>query len=103
MRGVIGADSGYVGFTGATGGNNAIQTISNFRFSYTTPPLLTVTKSGSNALVTWPVSVATFFVLQGSPSLAGPWTDLGPPTVVGLQNQVTVPLSGTQFFRLVLR
>jgi hypothetical protein len=103
MRDVIGADSGYVGFTGATGGNNAIQTISNFRFSYTTPPVLSVTRSGANAVVSWPVSVATFFVLQGSPTVAGPWTDLGPPTVVGLQNQVTVPISGSHFFRLVLR
>jgi hypothetical protein len=103
MRNAIGADSAYVGFTGATGGLNAIQTISNFRFSYTTPPVLSVTRSGGNAIVSWPVSVATFFVLQGSPTLAGPWTDQGPSTVVGLQNQVTLPISGTHFFRLVLR
>lgn len=103
IRNAIGADSAFVGFTGATGGLNAIQTISNFRFSYTTPPVLSVTASGANAIVSWPVSVATFFVLQGSPTLAGPWTDAGSPTVVGLQNQVTVPISGTHFFRLVLR
>jgi hypothetical protein len=35
---IVGAATAYVGFTGATGGENAIQTISNFRFSYTTPP-----------------------------------------------------------------
>lgn len=104
MRSVLGADTAYVGFTGATGGENAIQTIKNFRFSYTTPPVLSVTNSGANVVVSWPVSVATFFQLQKSTTLSGPWTGAGSPTVVGLQNQVTLPASGSgQFFRLQLQ
>jgi hypothetical protein len=104
MRGVIGADTAIVGFTGATGGLNSIQTVSNFRFSYTTPPMLSVNTSGGNAVVSWPVSVSTFFQLQKSASVTGPWTSAGSPTVVGLQNQVTLPATGTsQFFRLQLQ
>jgi Immunoglobulin domain/Bacterial lectin len=104
MRSVIGADTAYVGFTGATGGENAIQTISNFRFSYSTAPVLSVTHTGGNVVVSWPVSVATFFQLQKSPTLSGPWTSAGSPTVVGLQNQVTLPATGSaQFFRLQMQ
>lgn len=104
MRSVIGADSAYVGFTGATGGDNSVQTISNFRFSYTTQPVLSAAKSGSNMVITWPVSVATLFKLQQSPSVLGPWTDVGTsPVVVGLQNKVTLPASAAaQFYRLNL-
>ncbi len=104
LRGAIGADSAYVGFTGATGGLNAIQKVSNFRFSYTTPPVLSVTHTGTSVVVAWPVSVATFFTLEKSSSLAGPWTSAGAPTVVGAQNQVTQTATGTaQFYRLVLQ
>ena len=104
MRGVIGADTAIVGFTGATGGLNAIQTVSNFRFSYTTAPILSVNTVGANVVVSWPVSVATFFQLEKSPNVTGPWTSAGSPTVVGLQNQVTLPATGTsQFFRLQLQ
>ena len=104
LRGAIGADSAYVGFTGATGGLNAIQKVSNFRFSYTTPPVLSVTHTGTSVVVAWPVSVATFFALEKSSSLAGPWTSAGAPTVVGAQNQVTQTATGTaQFYRLVLQ
>jgi hypothetical protein len=105
LRGIIGSDSAYVGFTAATGGLNAIQTISNFRFSYSTAPVLSVVRSGSNVVITWPVSVATFFVLQQSPTVNGPWTTVGtPPTVVGGQEQVTLPATGTaQFYRLLLQ
>ncbi len=101
----IGADNAYVGFTGATGGLNSIQNVSNFRFSYTTLPVLSVGHSGGNVMVNWPVSVATFFKLQQSASLLGPWTNVvTAPSLVGLQNQVTLPASGgAQFYRLLLQ
>ena len=105
MASVTGADNAYVGFTGATGGLNSIQTVSNFRFSYTTLPILSVAPSGGNVVLTWPVSVASFFELQQSPSVVGPWTNVvTAPIVVGLQNQVTLPASGgAQFYRLSLQ
>ena len=96
--------SALIGFTGATGGLNSIQKISNFRFAYTTPPTLAVNKSGANVLITWPVSVSTLFVLQQSSSVTGPWANVGTaPTIVNGQNQISVPNSGTHFYRLVLQ
>ena len=104
IRASAGADTAYVGFTGATGGENSIQTIKNFRFSYTTPPVLSVKHIGANAIISWPVSVSTFFKLQSSSSLSGPWSLAGDPTVVGLENQVSVPATGAgNFYRLVLQ
>lgn len=35
---ILGASTGYVGFTGGTGGSTATQTISNFTFTDTAPP-----------------------------------------------------------------
>jgi hypothetical protein len=101
---VSGADA-YIGFTGATGGLNAIQKVSNFRFSYTTPPVLSIMRSGTTTTLTWPVSVATFFVLQQSPTITGPWTNVGTaPTIVNGQNQVMVSgTAATQYFRLKLQ
>jgi hypothetical protein len=98
----------YVGFTAATGGLNSIQTISNFVFSYTTPPILSVAtgKTGS-VVVSWPVSVASLFVLQESATVNGPWTSAAlPQQVVNGQNQVTLtPGTGNSstFFKLSLQ
>ncbi len=103
---IVKGASALIGFTGATGGLNSIQTISNFRFSYTTPPVLSVTNSGTSVVVSWPVSVSTFFALQQGPSVTGPWTAYSgtPPTIVNGQYQATIPSpSGTQFYRLVLQ
>jgi hypothetical protein len=100
----VNGSSALVGFTGATGGLNAIQKISNFRFAYTTPPTLAVNKSGANLLISWPVSVSTLFVLQQSSSVTGPWANVGTtPTIVNGQNQVSVPNSGAHFYRLMLQ
>jgi hypothetical protein len=101
----IGSDNAYVGFTGATGGDNSSQLVSNFRFSSTTPPVLAVKRDASGVAISWPVSVASFFRLQQAPSLEGPWTAVdGTPTVANLQNIVTVQPTGTAaFYRLNLQ
>jgi hypothetical protein len=102
---IVTSAQAYIGFTGATGGLNSIQSINNFRFSYTIPPIVSVTRNGANATLSWPVGVSTFFVPQQSPSLTGPWTNIGlSPTIVNGQNQVTVPApAAVQFYRLVLQ
>lgn len=100
----VNGSSALIGFTGATGGLNSIQRFSNFRFAYTTPPILAVNKSGANALITWPVSVTTLFGLQQSSSVNGPWANVATaPTIVNGQNQVSFPLGTAQFYRLILQ
>ena len=66
----------------------------------TTPPVelpvLSITKTGSAATLSWPVGV-TGFTLESSPNLQPPWTPV--PGVTG--NTVTLPANaGTLFFRL---
>jgi hypothetical protein len=64
---------------------------------------LTATLSGSSVIVTWPnVPVLEGYSLQYSLSLTAPnWLAAGAPTVVGGNNQVTIPLTNSSsFFRL---
>jgi uncharacterized repeat protein (TIGR03803 family) len=63
-------------------------------------PQLSITVSGANVVLTWP-SLATGFTLQSTATLDSPgvWnTNLPLPVVVGEQNTVTNPISGTQQF-----
>ncbi|MCO5053429.1 MAG: hypothetical protein M9920_14165 [Verrucomicrobiae bacterium] len=64
-------------------------------------PTLTITRVGSDIRIAWPAS-ATGFGLKTSSSLPSVnWTDVAAtPTVEGDQNVVTLPATGTQFFRL---
>lgn len=67
-------------------------------------PLLTVTRSGANVLISW-VSSNAGFVLQEAPGMnASPsWSNVGLTTnTASGTNTVTVPVgSGNMFFRLV--
>lgn len=61
----------------------------------TTPPTLSISRTGDNVLISWPASV-TGFTLQSATSLTGPWT-----TVSGTaNNQITVAPSATTLYRL---
>ncbi len=64
-------------------------------------PTLTIALVGADIRITWPVDAAGF-VLKTSSSLApADWADVAAtPTVEGDQNVVTLPATGTQFFRL---
>ncbi|MBI3878576.1 MAG: hypothetical protein HY301_00730 [Verrucomicrobia bacterium] len=67
-------------------------------------PVLGVTRSGTNALISW-VTAETGFVLQTVTNLATPtaWSDAGfAPAVSGSTNVVTAPLNPAvkTFFRL---
>jgi hypothetical protein len=69
-------------------------------------PSLTAAASAGNVVISWPVAGTSSFLLYSSPTL-GPnaaWTQvLITPTVVGLNNQVSVPISSSvkaQFFQL---
>ena len=76
-------------------------------FSISFRPQLTITRDGTNAILSWPTNHAGFdytgYTLQSTTNLVSPvWTtDLPAPVVVNEQNTVTNPISGTQqFWRL---
>ncbi len=103
LPGFAGGQTAYVGFTGATGGVNATQTIQNFQ--YLPVPAVAAGKGGtSEVVVSWPASIGGY-VLQSRENLtAGTWANVAAPvTQVNDQNQVTVTATGTQFYRLVLQ
>jgi hypothetical protein len=76
-------------------------------FSLTLPtPQLTITFSGTNAIVMWPTN-ALEFTLQSTTNPVPPtvWTTISPPpyAVIYTNNVVTNTISGTnQFYRLSL-
>jgi uncharacterized repeat protein (TIGR03803 family) len=87
--------------TASAGGSHGAGTV--FRLSLQVLPRLTIVRSGTNAILTWPTN-ATGFTLKSTTDL-GPtavWTTNSPaPVVVNGQNTVTNPFSGTRkFYRL---
>jgi len=65
-------------------------------------PTLTIARSGSDVIMSWPVDGSAGFDLESSVSLTSPsWTGAGSPFVVGTNNVVTNAISGnTRFYRL---
>jgi hypothetical protein len=105
LSALLGGNFAYVGFTGGTGGSDSIQEISNFAFSYSTTPLLSVGRgTGGTVLISWPATVSSSLALQQSSALTGTWSNVATsPTVVNGQYQVAVTPSGAaQFYRLIL-
>ncbi|HWF19866.1 MAG TPA: LamG-like jellyroll fold domain-containing protein [Verrucomicrobiae bacterium] len=100
---IVGSNSAYVGFTGASGGVASTQKISNFVFA-SLPQLSIQPASGNNYLFTWPQTAGGFVLLQNSNLSTTNWTAVNIPLVVtNGQNQVTVPVQpGTEFYRLRL-
>ncbi len=102
VSGTIGQQDASGAMTGGnyslTGGFWALYAVQT-----TGAPLLTISVSGANAVLTWPTNAAAF-TLESTRSLgaAAVWTtNLTAPVVVNGQNTVTNPITGTQmFFRL---
>jgi len=73
-------------------------------FSLLVLPQLTITPSGANLILTWPIKAAGF-TLQSTTDISPPalWTPVSPdPVVINGQNTVTNPISGKQkFYRLM--
>ena len=90
--------------TASGGGNSGYGTV----FSVSFKPELSITRSGPNALLTWPTNYAGFdyrgYALQSTTnfSSAANWTNVSPsPVILNGQYIVSNPISGTkQFFRL---
>jgi uncharacterized repeat protein (TIGR01451 family) len=63
-------------------------------------PSLSIRHVGANIVISWPAP-STGYVLESSTSVLGPWAAVGAGiTVVNGENQVTVPATGTAFYRL---
>jgi hypothetical protein len=77
-------------------------------FSLSVPPRLTISRSDTNVLLSWPASMDGFsyggFRLESTTNLATPgsWTNLSvTPFIINNQSTVKQPISGApQFFRL---
>jgi hypothetical protein len=100
--------TGTIGQTGTAGMSGGSYTVTGGFWSVIasvqTPgaPLLSITRSGNQAVISWSAS-ATGFVLQQTSNLATtPWgASSAPLTTNGATISVTVPAgSGYQFFRL---
>jgi len=66
-------------------------------------PLLSITLGApGSVVVSWPVAVSSSFVLQQSPAVIGPWSNVNiTPQVVNSQNEITFTLGPTAaFYRL---
>jgi hypothetical protein len=92
----------FIGIVGGTS-TNAQVTVQNLAFSISSPPFLQPQASGTNIVLSWPLSAADY-ILQTSTNLTATnsWTAVpNVPAIVDLQNAVTNPISGgTKFFRL---
>jgi len=106
---IVGNGSAYLGFTGGDGAVTSIQDVSNFLFSYTAPPVLSIAPGPApgTEVISWSISVSPMFQLLQSSSLTGPWSVLAtapfPASADGTMNQVTVSTAGgVSFYELQL-
>jgi hypothetical protein len=103
IPGVLGTNIAYVGVTGADGGINSVQIVSNFVFASMVP--LSSQSNGANAVeLNWP-NAAGGFVLQQTPILGQSWTTVSNivTTDANGNNGEIMPASAPQtFYRLAL-
>jgi pimeloyl-ACP methyl ester carboxylesterase len=94
----------FLGIVGGTS-TNAALTASDFQFYGVLPPSLQIQLSGTNVVLTWPVSAAGY-VLQSANQLVPPiaWTTVtNEPVIVNFQYTVTNQIfSGSRFYRLAI-
>jgi len=92
----------FLGIVGGTS-TNASLSVSNFQFYATLPPSLRIELSGTNVVLTWPLSGAGY-VLQSTDKLTttNSWTTVtNVPVIVNFQYTVTNQISGgSRFYRL---
>jgi hypothetical protein len=99
---LVGADTAYVGFTGADGGAVSTQKVSNF--TWANFPTLSAQVSGNTLQLSWPTSIGGFALQSKGDLNDATWQNVANPvSQIDGQNQVTItPLTGNQFYRLVL-
>jgi hypothetical protein len=100
---LLGGQTAYVGLTGATGGVASTQTVTDFSFVPLTT--LSVSASGGNVILSWPIQPVGYVLQSESNPTSNTWAPVGAAvTQVGGQNQVTIPAaSSPQFFRVAIQ
>jgi uncharacterized delta-60 repeat protein/uncharacterized repeat protein (TIGR01451 family) len=96
--------SSYSGIVDPLKANNSAAVKTIVQSGIVPTVTLSISLAGSDVIIAWPVNSGTF-ILESAPNLNAPvvWSaaTIPPPVVVGGQNTVTVPISGSgQFFRL---
>jgi hypothetical protein len=102
LPGLLGGHMAYVGFSGATGAITSQQQVSNF--SFVNLASLGISHSQSNAVLTWPVAMGGYTLLENSNLTTTSWVPVTNSVTVisNLLNQVTIPTTGTnEFYELV--
>jgi hypothetical protein len=99
---IVNSNAAYVGFTGASGGTGATQTVSNFSFVSIPPVALKL--SGADAVVSWPAAIG-YMLQQTSDLTTRNWvTVTNMPAITNNQNQIILPAgAGNLFYRLILQ
>jgi len=101
---LLGADTAYVGVTGADGGTVSTQHISNFEY-IPLPALSAQLTSTNTVLLSWPSSIGGYTLLQKGNLTSGSW--VASPAVVndvgGLYQAVVPASDGAEFYQLVLQ
>jgi uncharacterized repeat protein (TIGR03803 family) len=92
--------------TAGDGGSLYVCSGTAFSLALPVPPLLAITPSGANVILTWPANPTAYtLTLQSATNLVSPaiWNAVPTaPVVVNGQNVVTNPATGTQqFYRLM--
>jgi predicted component of type VI protein secretion system len=104
LTAAAGGSAAYVGFTGATGGSVATQTITNF--SFVSIPSQGIQLTATNTVVvTWPGVIAGYVLQQNHKLNTTNWANVtNLDSVVNGQHQVIVPVtSSNAFYRLDLQ
>jgi len=101
---VLGADTAYVGFTGAYGGSTSVQTITNFTFVSLASEAIQLNNPG-DATVSWPGHILGYVLQQNSSVTSTNWVNVtNADNVINGQHQVVTPVNTTNlFYRLMLQ
>ena len=99
----LGSQTAYVGFTGAYGGVQSHQIITNFTF--VSIPTAAIQLNGTNVSVSWPGVIPGYGLQRSTDLAAGNWVNVtNAPVLTNELFQITVPVgSSNAFYRLNLQ
>lgn len=102
---VLGTNAAYVGFTGSSGGDYSVQTITNFTFVSIPEASIRLLNPGMNSAVSWPGNIFGYALQQNSSVTTNNWQNVTNQVLItNGQNEVIMPQNGnSQFYRLMFQ